>query len=562
MIKRTFVGLFIAALLLISIPQAAYAAPMDTRTLATINKPGVVLVQTTWTADVTWYEFAIDESFSYDLEMELTRMVEAGEIGSTDQELYQAMVGLMISYMEYYAYSTGNTETEQMSSAAVGTGFIVTPDGYMVTNAHVVHTDEEELTLQFAMSSLEQYAVEAADSFMEDLRREGYQMSQEEWDGIANAWYRLLAQSMEINNLQTSYQCFIGNVTPGSDVTATGKGLDLRKMGEPIPGKDIAILKMEGTNLPTVKLGDDASLRTGDRVYAMGYPAVATLSDALNVAQAIQEPTMTQGIVSAKKEMAGGWSIIQTDAAIHGGNSGGPLFNEAGEVIGINTFGMLEESGASAAGMNFAIPISIAKQFLNEINVEPAESEFSADFNEALEAYNGGDYRKALDLLRGINETNPGFPVVQELLADARQAADANPSAGSAFSGGKILGLPSILVIALILIVLVVVLVAVLSARKKKAPPAMPMAQAYPQMQMPIARPMPPVAPSPQTNALHCTKCGAELSAGAKFCKTCGEVAPQAPSNCPRCNAPLTPGSQFCIECGEKVSAATVQAQL
>ena len=553
--KRIFIGIFAAALLLMGISRAAHAESMDTRTLATVNKPGVVLVQTTWTADVTWYEFTIDDSFTYDLELELERMVTAGEVGTSEQELYQAMVALMISYMEYYAYSTGNIETEQMSTAAVGTGFIVTPDGYMVTNAHVVHTDEEALTLQFAMTSLENYAVEAADSFMEELRREGYQMTQEEWDGIANAWYSLLAQSMEINNLQASYQCYIGNVSPGSDVSAKGAGLDLRKMGEPIPGKDIAILKMEGTNLPTVKLGDDATLRTGDRVYAMGYPAVATLSDALNVAQAIQEPTLTQGIVSAKKEMAGGWSVIQTDAAIHGGNSGGPLFNEAGEVIGINTFGMLEASGASAAGMNFAIPASIARQFLSEINVQPSESAFSTDFNKALEAYNSGDYNKALELLRGINETNPGFPVVQELLADARQAADANPDAGRALASGQILGLPSIVVFGAILLVLVAVLIVILVARRKKAPAA----QAYPQKQMPITRIIPPTAPGSQVNALHCTQCGTELSGNSKFCKTCGEAVPQAPSNCPGCNALLAPGSQFCIECGEKISSTLVR---
>ena len=95
---------------------------------------------------------------------------------------------------------------------------------------------------------------------------------------------------------------------------------------------------MEGTNLPTVKLGDDTKLKTGDRVYAMGYPAVATVTDVLNIAQAIQEPTLTQGIISARKEMAGGWSILQTDASIHGGNSGGPLFNDDGEVIEVNTF--------------------------------------------------------------------------------------------------------------------------------------------------------------------------------------------------------------------------------
>jgi serine protease Do len=340
--KRLVISILVALLLILWLPPAMLAAQGDTRTLATLNKPGVVLIQTTWTADVTWYEFSIDNSLETDLVDAVENMIENGQIGTSDQEIYQAMVALMIEYMEYYAFTTGNVSTEQMSTAAMGTGFIVTPDGYLVTNAHVVHTDEEELTMQFAMSSLEQYAVSATNAFMEEMRRQGYQMTQEEWDGIANVWYRLLASSMEISNLQTSYQCFIGNVTPGSDVSAKGRKLDLRKIGEPIPGKDIAILKMEGTNLPTVKLGDDTKLKTGDRVYAMGYPAVATVTDVLNIAQAIQEPTLTQGIISARKEMAGGWSILQTDASIHGGNSGGPLFNDDGEVIGVNTFGMLD----------------------------------------------------------------------------------------------------------------------------------------------------------------------------------------------------------------------------
>lgn len=256
-------------------------------------------------------------------------------------------------------------------------------------------------------------------------------MSQEEWDGLAGAFYSLMAQSMDINNLQTSYSCYLGNVTPGSDVSAKGVRLDLRKIGESIPGKDVAVLKLDKTNLPTVTLGDDTQLRTGDRVYAMGYPAVATLSEALNVAQAIQEPTLTQGIISAKKEMAGGWSILQTDAAIHGGNSGGPLFNEAGEVIGINTFGMIDSSsGSMVAGMNFAVPISVAMQFLNETNVTPTESQFTKQLKEAKALYDSKKYNEALNVLRTLSETNPGYPVVADLLAQCSAKAGTSQVTG------------------------------------------------------------------------------------------------------------------------------------
>ncbi len=408
--------------------KAANNVVMSTRTLAMINKPGVVLVQTVWTADLTLYEFAFDSSFEDDLIYTIEGMIMDGIIADDEYSMYSAMVQLMIENMAFYTFPTGNISKETASTAAVGTGFIVTPDGYLVTNAHVVETNEEELTYNFVMSALQDYAIEGTNSFMAEMRTYGYEMSQYEVDGMLYAFYNIISQNLAIDNLKTSFSCYMGNVTPGSDVSAKGVGLDLRKMGEPIPGKDVAILKLDKTNLPTVTLGDDSKLRTGDKVYAMGYPAVATLDDALNVSQAIQEPTLTSGIISARKEMAGGWNILQTDAAIHGGNSGGPLFNEAGEVIGINTFGMLDPgSGSQVAGMNFAVPISIAIQFLNEINVTPSESSFTKQYKDAIALFDKEDYHGALEILRGLNETNPGYPVIAELLAEARNLADQQP---------------------------------------------------------------------------------------------------------------------------------------
>ena len=573
--KKQLLSLILVFLLAFMLLSAVVTAePMDTRTLATINKPGVVLVYTTWTADVTWYEFAFDDSLEADLSAEIERMIAQGEIGSSDEEVYRAMVWLLINYLEYYAFTTGNVQTENLSSGAVGTGFIVTPDGYMVTNAHVVATDEDATYRSFAWTALEDYAVEATDSFMAEMRRAGYQMSQEEWDGMANAWLNLFAQSMEVQNLQTSYQAFIGNVVPGSDISAKGERIELRKIGEPIPGKDIAIMKLDGSNFPTVTLGDDSNIRTGDQVYAMGFPASATLTEALNITHSIQEPTLTQGIISARKEMSDGWSVFQTDADIHGGNSGGPLFNNEGEVIGINTFGMVDEDG-SVSGMNFAIPVSVAKEFLNEINVTPGESKFTTDFKRALNLYEGGDYAAAIELLRNINDTSPGFPVVQELLADAREAYDANPIAstvpaevdpepstepvvpGVTDEDNRILGIPSTTFYvglgALILIIVLVILL-LLGRRSKptqtidQGPPSQQRPAQPPPTSQQYAVPVPPVA-SPPPDDVRAPEAVAEplstinemdVKDGAKLCQQCGSA--------------LSEDSKFCRECGAPVS--------
>ena len=99
--KKQLLSLILVFLLAFMLLSAVVTAePMDTRTLATINKPGVVLVYTAWTADVTWYEFAFDDSLEADLSAEIERMIAQGEIGSSDEEVYRAMVSLLINYLE------------------------------------------------------------------------------------------------------------------------------------------------------------------------------------------------------------------------------------------------------------------------------------------------------------------------------------------------------------------------------------------------------------------------------------------------------------------------------
>jgi serine protease Do len=109
---------------------------------------------------------------------------------------------------------------------------------------------------------------------------------------------------------------------------------------------DVALLKIEATGLPAVKIGDPNRLRVGEWVIAIGSPFGL-------------ESTVTAGIVSAKARETGEFlPFIQTDVAVNPGNSGGPLINMRGEVIGINSQ-IFTPSGAFA-GISFAIPIDEA----------------------------------------------------------------------------------------------------------------------------------------------------------------------------------------------------------
>jgi len=122
------------------------------------------------------------------------------------------------------------------------------------------------------------------------------------------------------------------------------------------PETDLAVLKIQGDNLPAITLGKDKASRVGDVVLAIGNP--------FGVGQ-----TVTSGIVSATgRDMLGintFENFIQTDAAINPGNSGGALINPYGELIGINT-AIFSRSGGSQ-GIGFAIPVSLAKNVMQQI---------------------------------------------------------------------------------------------------------------------------------------------------------------------------------------------------
>lgn len=126
------------------------------------------------------------------------------------------------------------------------------------------------------------------------------------------------------------------------------------------PDRDIALIKLSGQGYPTLSLADPTSVNVGSEVVAIGSPGVGNVS---------LQNTVTKGIISSFRNSEKNGILVQTDAALNHGNSGGPLLNSYGEVIGINTLGF---AAFDKEGLNFAVFCSeILAMLRGHFNFEP-----------------------------------------------------------------------------------------------------------------------------------------------------------------------------------------------
>lgn len=135
--------------------------------------------------------------------------------------------------------------------------------------------------------------------------------------------------------------------------------------------RDLVVLKLPGFKMPTLPLGDSDSVGPGDTVFAIGSP--------LGIDEL--ENTVTQGIVSGIRVLESGIRVIQTDAAVSSGNSGGPLLNGQGEVVGIVTFRVI-----AGDDLNFTIPINYVRGLL-DLETQLTLSELNAELTDAVDLF-------------------------------------------------------------------------------------------------------------------------------------------------------------------------------
>ncbi|MGZ3182307.1 MAG: DegQ family serine endoprotease [Telluria sp.] len=212
-----------------------------------------------------------------------TEHVRAGAGGQDEemQEFLRRFFGVPVPRGQAPRGGRRQAPDDEQVQRGVGSGFIISPDGLVLTNAHVVAGADEVL-------------VTLTD------RRE-----------------------------------FKAKVL-GSDESS-----------------DVAVLKVDGVNLPSLKMGDSNKIRVGEWVIAIGSP--------FNL-----ESTVTAGIISAKSRDTGDYlPLIQSDVAVNPGNSGGPLINMRGEVIGINS--QIATLSGGYNGISFAVPIDEAMRVADQL---------------------------------------------------------------------------------------------------------------------------------------------------------------------------------------------------
>jgi S1-C subfamily serine protease len=288
----------------------------------------------------------------------------------------------------------------------VGSGFIIHPDGYIATNAHVVsqETVKQMLASENALSALYENALFLSDAEMQEFLKSETDNSFSKkvlQYVIEHSLFELKSEVAVLrpDSLKRTMPDLLAEGFPAAVVTVNDNFLE--------DEKDVALLKIEETRLPALSLGSGETLTVGKKAYIFGFPATAELNQNNSL-----EATFTQGVVSAIKQSANrDFKLFQTDAKVSEGSSGGPLFDERGDVAGIITFQTDELSRGQGDNFAFALPIEMVKQAAQDADIPFAEGAYGRNFKAGFAGFSGKHCDKAAASFEAAKETNAFFGV-------------------------------------------------------------------------------------------------------------------------------------------------------
>ncbi|WP_233149753.1 S1C family serine protease, partial [Kineosporia sp. A_224] len=386
--------------------------------------PGVQLIQVDFEAQLTVPEPVLDQKAFNRLLDRLTRQILTGTVDYTEKALLQAMVDEIEKEPLTYLKPTKALSRADGKLTGVGTGWVVTPDGYVVTAAHVVSPDAAELRAEFAATGLDEFNTRAAQDLAVSNQTNQVKFTASEIRQLTKAVAVFNAKYLKVGKITKSVSAEIGVAVAGFGKGRKGKPAEVVSVGKPYPGKDVAILKLEGeSNFPTLPLGQNTDVQQGESLYVAGYPAASTFLSGLSKDSEVQ-PTVTTGPLTAIKSAESGMPVFQTQAPASPGNSGGPVLDDQGHVVGVLVASAVDNKGVALENQEFVIPVSVVREALQQKNITAKESQSTATYDEALTEFYDKHYKNAMPLFQRVKNLYGGHPYVDQYIADSQTAID------------------------------------------------------------------------------------------------------------------------------------------
>jgi hypothetical protein len=339
------------------------------------------------------------------------------------------------------------SKTYDVSAISLGSGFFISSNGYIATNAHVVSTTHEG----------EEKAKQAL--FWQFVQQVAQQLNREP---------RSIAEYLNDHSRLLSFQVFHHVIIPDGSAFP----FEIKQYGAPTgesndQGKDVAVVKIEVKNAPILKLADSDKVQLQDHVTVLGFPGAAdTFNSGLLSSRSALEATINDGKISARKQASSGAPILQTNTAATHGNSGGPVLNDANEVIGLLTFRGDTVNGQEVSGFSFIVPSNTVMEYVKSAGATNAEGPTDQVFKEGLDLYWNQYYSSAIPKFEEVKRLFPQHSEVDRLIQSSQQAKAEGKERSSfpLWLVGVILG---VLFILLLIIILIAVVVIVMRRRRK-----------------------------------------------------------------------------------------------
>ncbi len=284
--------------------------------------------------------------------------------------------------LETLTWSIGSAAPRKVpySDDFTGSGFIVSSDGYIITNSHVASgvSLQEMIAVKIPAGIILKKAANLTAAQEKHLTDLGY--TSDDFAKLTASGVTFIMENLEpvaptsitvltaqARPSATSTSAFTSTIQNGTDEEIEKQIKEIISTGVPAKlvyenrkfiddEKDIAVLKVTESGLPTLRLGDSTAVTNGEPIYVFGFPATADISGLVG------EPSFTPGAVSAFKDSTQHtFKYIQTDAKVSHGSSGGPVLNAQGEAIGVITLASSNEEGDSFA---FALPIDMVQNVI------------------------------------------------------------------------------------------------------------------------------------------------------------------------------------------------------